>query len=304
MIFGEKNMCTENEKLSLIISREDVFSSRYFDYQKSDKYIYYNKHNEQIEVGVYTHYLSATSTDIAIDLSTMIGCPMKCLFCQSASVNYERNLSSDEIAVIAKRIIKNHIHKNTKQITCSLQGIGEPSLIPETVIDLYQQLINYDKRVKYSISTIGASIDGLNKIINSGIKIDNLQITKCGTTNIVEKELTPNGISIAKLSELIKEIIKRHNIKKAKLNYILIKGKTDSKEDLQNLIAIFKNRGIAIKISYLNETECSTKYGLLPTSYNEAILFSSELQENGIDSYVFGSFKNIAISCGQLLTKK
>ncbi len=229
---------------------------------------------------------------------------MQCLFCQSGCVKYERNLSSDEISAIAKIIIKKHADNNTKQITCSLQGIGEPSLIPETVIDLYQQLFNYDKRIKYSISTIGASIEGLNTIIKSGIEIENLQITKCGTTNLFERKLTPNGISINKLLDFIKEVIKRQNIKKVKLNYILIKGKTDRKEDLQNLITVFNNKGITIKISYLNKTECSTKHGLLPTSYNEAILFSEELQENGIDSYVFGSFKNIAMSCGQLVTKK
>ena len=138
------------------------------------------------------------------------------------------------------------------------------------------------------------------QIINSGILFENIQLTLSGTSPADAHFLTPNSLEPDKLSSLAKKLAQFNNIKKVKINYILVKGINDHKSDLEYLIQRFKDSSVILKISYLNKTRNSAKFGLKRGSLKTAEVFKKELAKNGIDSFIFGSFKNIGLSCGQL----
>lgn len=288
-------------EFSHIKTRTDIFESRYFDFQRSHKYLVYLDDQTKIETAAYEHFLNNVPTHIAIDISTMAGCPMKCAFCASSSVKFWRYLHVDEIIDQVKFLISKFASPKFSQITCSFQGVGEPSVLPEQIIKSSKALLELDERVALSLSTICASQTGLYKIVDSGLPFDNLQLTLCGTTDDVIKSITPAAIMPDKVAFVVRKLNQCENLKKIKVNYLLMNGVNDNEADLRYLIRTFRGSGVIVKISSLNETASSKTKGLVSSTKEVAKSFSKRLIENSIDSYVFGPFCNIEVGCGQLI---
>lgn len=288
-------------KFTHVDTRKDCFESRYFDFQRSHKYVVELADQCRIETTAYEHELYDKRTDLAIDISTMVGCPMECAFCASASILFRRKLTVDEIVGQARHMIDVFGSPELKQITCSFQGIGEPSAIPDEIICASRCLLDLDERVVVSLSTIAAKRNGLEKIAGSGIEFENFQLTMGGTDIKTVASLMPRAPVPAELACLARDLTERPNLRKVKVNYLLMRGRNDREQDLQFLIREFEGSRVVVKFSYLNETASSTDHRLVPAESEDAHRFTNALLEAGIDSFVFGSFRNIGLSCGQLL---
>jgi 23S rRNA (adenine2503-C2)-methyltransferase len=284
-----------------IKTRNDKFESRYFDFQRSHKYLVCLDDKLNIETTAYEHFFKNAPTHIAIDISTMVGCSSNCAFCASASIKFERSLHVEEIVEQVKFSISKFAGQKFKQITCSFQGIGEPSYLPEKIVESSRSILELDERVVLSLSTICANKEGLYRIISSGLPFENVQLSLCGTTNDVKKSLTPMAIGPDRIAQVAKNISNLKNIKKVKINYILMDGVNDNEKDLNYLIESFHDSKVIVKISSLNKTISSIKNSLITSNKKAARSFSKRLIANGIDSYVFGAFCDIGLSCGQLL---
>jgi 23S rRNA (adenine2503-C2)-methyltransferase len=283
-----------------VIKRTNRFSSRYFDFQVAHKYLLRLSDNNLIETTAYQHYLKGEPTDIAIDISTMVGCPVGCRFCASTSRAYVRTLVVEEIISQVTDVFPNHEHPEFPKIICSFQGIGEPSLMPEKIVDAGRILRKYDQRNAISISTTGLSPNAFRIWRECDLFIDNLQISCCGTTQQQARRLIPNSPDPGVLLEEGLKCIRSNRFAKVKINYILIGGVNDSDKDVQHLISFFKGKPITVKLSSLNPTTASRQKGLFPSSLEQATKICLALQANGIDSYVYGAFSKTIVSCGQL----
>lgn len=280
--------------------REDKFLSRYFDHQVSYRYLLQLADGNTIETSAYLHYLRGQIVDIAIDISSMIGCPMQCKFCESGSIAYVRALHPKEMLEQFFLMCKLHDSPEIPKILCSFQGIGEPSLIADTIIDVSQQLLELDTRCKISISTIGSKLSAFKLWRDSSLPIDNLQISSSGSADDQIARIMPRTPDITALIEESTLSLQSENIQKVKFNYILIKGINDTDRDVERLIELFRHRNIIVKISCMNETQIARYHHLASGDMDRAIFFAQRLQEADIDSYVFGAFNSIDISCGQL----
>lgn len=284
-----------------VVKIEDKFISMNFDSQIGYRYLFQLNCKNIIETSAYIHFKNKIPSNLAIDISTMVGCPMDCQFCATSLQEFKRQLTPEEIIEQVKLLIKNHDHKNIPEITCSFQGIGEPSLMAKELIYVSKKLLKLDKRIILSIATMGNNLKAFEIWRNSKIHIFSLQVSCSGSTNDKLKSIMPNSPKIELLIDELIECTKIKNISKVKLNYILIKGYNDSEEDIDNLINITKNTNIIVKISSLNNTINTNENNLKQSSKNDAMKIVEKLKKNNIVSYVYGTFNDTTISCGQLL---
>lgn len=286
----------------LIAYNEGAYFSRYFDYQKAYRYVGILHDGNQIETTAYEHYLSNIPTTLAIDISTMVGCPMRCKFCAASMIEYKRILSVKEIVSQVLFILKERQNSQFKKITCSFQGIGEPSLMPYEIIKASSVIRSIDDRIVISIATTATNPNAISIFGQCGIDIENLQLSCSATTICQSIKLMSKSMEPSIITNIATSALKYRSIKKIKLNYILFKDFNDSFDDANRLIKMIGGRNILVKISLLNSTSGSKQTGLVPASARGANMFCKRLHECGVDSYVYGSVRKIEISCGQLLS--
>lgn len=281
------------------LERYDVYYSRSFNRQRTYKYLFLLQDGSTVESAAYQHYQNDLPVDLSIDISSMVGCPMKCKFCESASIAYRRTLKEGEMLSQVFMLVSEH-DKIFPKITCSFQGIGEPSLIPEKVLNVSNYLVNVSSRYEVSISTIGEKPAAFKIWRDHAVEIDSLQLSCSGTSESKVATIMPRSPSINKLIDEILLCSESPNINKTKFNYILINGFNDSSLDIETLVNYFRGTSVTVKISALNPTRSSTRYMLSETTYKHATEIKNKLIANDIDCYVYGAFNDIAVSCGQL----
>lgn len=279
--------------------RTGPYNSRSFNRQISHRYLFGLSDSQTIESSAYQQYQGEKPIALAIDISSMVGCPMNCKFCESATIPYIRPLTVDEIVSQVIYMIKQHDFPNCPKIVCSFQGIGEPSLMPEIILKAIRQLVKLDNRIVINISTLGERLESISSWNESDIPIEKLQISISGTTPDQINWLMPRSTNIYELIKKVMLCINTGRIQMVKFNYILIKNYNDSDKDVQGLIELFKGTPAIVKISALNQTLAAQKFGLKQSGIDRAKEISSELLSQGINSYIFGSFDNTNMSCGQ-----
>ena len=288
-------------KSSRVLRREDAHYSKYFDRQVAYRHLLSLKDGNKIESSAYQHFRGETPVALAIDISTMVGCPMKCKFCASSSISFSRSLSLQEIAEQVLMLVNQYDTPRFPKIMCSYQGIGEPSLIAERILESSSFLLGLDSRIRISIATIGARLDAFELWRKSGIQIANLQISSSGTTDEQINNLMPRTTSIEEIIYEAELCAQNPNFEQVKYNYILISGFNDSPADVKRLISLFSGTSIIVKISALNSTISSKRNKHIPGTLERAQEICYELKSNGINSFIFGSFDGTNVGCGQLI---
>lgn len=235
-------------------------------------------------------------------ISTQVGCKYKCVFCASGSYGFTRNLTAGEIIsqvyyvkVISAIELDNFV----------FMGMGEP-------FDNYDNLVTAIKIMndpaglsiaarRITVSTNGV-VPAIEEFKNLGIQA-NLAISLHAVTQEKRKTLMPIAEKYS-LSQLLRAC--KHYYEKTSriitLEYILIKGLNDKREDAFGLAEIAK--------------ELKSKVNLIPYSpiFNEKILKRPDSEEINrffnilVDHKVSVTVRNskgneIKAACGQLAGK-
>ena len=85
-----------------------------------------------------------------------------------------------------------------------------------------------------------------------------------------------------------------------------MKGINDSKDDFDAFISIFeevKNK-IIVRISKINLTDSCKRNSIISSPIEKMEEFKQQLMENGYNAYLFYSYVNDGMNCGQLITEK
>jgi len=250
----------------------------------------------------------------SVCISSQAGCALACEFCATGKMGFKRNLLSEEITDqilfwrqhLKIENCKLKIQNNVSNIV--LMGMGEPFLNWENVEQSLSDLINEDL-FGFGSRSISVSTSGImNKIENFAREFP--QINLAISLHFANNEKRSKYMPINKEYNLekIKQGIENYfQITKRKIfiEYLLLKGINDTKEDIEELLRYLKS----IKNNYLLHVNLirynSTESKLKASDYNKVQGIKNFLIKNKISTTIRKSLgSEISGACGQLTANK
>ena len=255
-------------------------------------------------------------------VSSQVGCAMGCTFCLTAKMGFMRNLSADEI-VLQFDCALEHLcslynidiseisnGRNSKGVCYASElitsivymGMGEPFNNYDNVVS---SISSIHETYCYSFSKITVSTSGVIPSMKKFIDLDwkvHLAISFHSGFQEVRDRLMP-FLSRWKIDELV-EICNLYSEKfrdKIMVEYIMIKGITDSKKNLEKLLSLGFSKMTNFNLIPLNgtmELEGKTYY----CSDNETLdNFHSTLRDAGFKCFTRKNMgEDIEAACGML----
>jgi 23S rRNA (adenine2503-C2)-methyltransferase len=234
-------------------------------------------------------------------VSSLVGCPMGCTFCATASMGLVRKLTADEIVMQVLFFARYLQSEQTRVGSVVFMGMGEPFLNYEAVMDsihiLHDPLMCNIGARHISISTCGI-LEGIERLSNEDLPV-NLAISLHSSNDEVRSQLMPiaKTYPLLKLMEVVKDYIHKTN-RKVMFEYLLVKDVNDSDEHAKELAKLLKGQLCMVNLISYNETGKYTA-----TSEKQINHFKSLLKERGIEASIRFRFgRDIEGACGQLAT--
>ena len=236
-------------------------------------------------------------TGTTICISTMVGCPVGCIFCASGKNGFIRNLTPSEI-VQQVVMVKEKINRIV------FMGMGEPLFNYKNVIQAIHVLrdrngLNFPTD-GITISTVGP-IPQLKKLREEHLKIQltlSLHATNQRTRDMVMPHM--KGFDINEIVESVLSYSDRHN-RKITIAYLLMPGINDKPSDVRQLAKWFSGKNVLINVLQYNETECPA---IKRPNKQQLVVFKNKLEEAGLVVKLRESRgNNIKAACGQLVSK-
>lgn len=235
-------------------------------------------------------------------VSSMVGCPLACVFCATGKMGFKRNLDASEMVdqvLFFARILRKENRKVTNVV---FMGMGEPFLNYDNVILAIRLLNDKDNfglgARHFSISTVGIP-SGIEKLARESLEV-NLALSLHATTDDLRSSLMPiNGkFPLETILQEVENYIRKTH-RKVMLEYVLIRNINDKEEDAKNLARLAKGNLFHVNLIRYNPT------GIFEPSTDErARKFKEILVKKGVsvtERFRFG--EKISAACGQLAGK-
>lgn len=235
-------------------------------------------------------------------VSSQVGCPLGCLFCATAKMGFQRNLSAWEI-IIQVLLFARLLKKEKKKVTnLVFMGMGEPFLNYSSVLQAIKILhdphgFNLGAR-RFSLSTVGIT-EGIQKLSQEKLEI-NLAISLHAPTNELRSQIMPinQKYPLEKIFKAVDEYLQKTR-RKVMFEYVMIKGLNDSLQCAQKLVPLIKGRLAMVNLIAYNPTQV-----FQPSPPKRIKQFKEILKRAGLEvtqRYRFG--QDIHAACGQLAPK-
>ncbi|MDR2467939.1 MAG: 23S rRNA (adenine(2503)-C(2))-methyltransferase RlmN [Spirochaetaceae bacterium] len=258
----------------------------------TEKYLYELTDNKYIETVCIKRRTGMTAC-----VSTQVGCPVQCIFCESGRNGLTRNLTASEI-VQQIVFLKNKINRIV------FMGIGEPLYNYDALIKAIHILRDRDgldfPTDGITVSTVGPVMQ-LKKLREEHIKIQ-LVLSLHAATQKTRDYIIP-GMAGNDIEETVKAALsysQRHN-RKVSIAYLVLPGINNNYSDIKQLVEWFKHENVMINLLEYNETN---KGILKKINKNEIIKFKNKLEDLGLEVNIRVSHgRNIKAACGQLAGK-
>ncbi len=230
-------------------------------------------------------------------VSTQVGCTMGCMFCATAKIPFERNLTAGEIADQV-----NAVQKDAGRISNVVyMGMGEPLANYGAVVKSLG-ILNHPKGKNIGIRHITVSTCGIVPAIRK-LACENvhprLAVSLNAPTDDVRTRLMPVNVKypIADLLNAVRDYQGRTR-QRVTFEYVMIKGLNDSTAQAGLLVKLLK--GLACNVNLIEHNpHPHSKY---EGSGGERIRrFASVLEDAGIETVIrFKMGRGIRAACGQL----
>lgn len=249
------------------ISKDDInilkenFSIGTIDYvthkiskdKKTCKFLFKLSRNRLIEA-VLLEYKNRYS----ICVSSQVGCPLKCDFCATGMMKFEKNLSASEIIMQFYCLQKYLREKNDKISNVVFMGMGEPFLNYDNVLKAIN-ILNSKEGQDFSKRNFTISTSGLINEIDKFTK-DEKQIGLAISLHSVNDEKRTNLMPINKsnpLGKLKKSLLNYQKVTKNRITfeYILIDDFNCEKDDAKNLAIFMKDFNHLVNLIPYNKVE-------------------------------------------------
>jgi 23S rRNA (adenine2503-C2)-methyltransferase len=195
------------------------------------------------------------SSYYTVCISSQAGCKMGCLFCETGSNGFYRNLYTEEIVgqVYAARF---HFGYDIRNVV--IMGMGEPldnfdSVAQAIRIISDQRGLNIAKR-HITVSTVGI-IEGIRKLAELNWRDLNLAVSLNAPNDTIRSRIMP--INRTASMEKLRQALMAYPLNRKStifVEYVLIKGLNDSRENARQLV------------EFLNPLKC--KVNLIPVNPN------------------------------------
>lgn len=293
-------------KIQRKVRLNNHYAANGWNFEKTTKYIF-ECENGLLEAGYFEHYLNEKYVKTVIELPVSYGCLVHCKFCASALIKDFIRLKPEQLKNMLDAILTDNNLSKDSNILLSMTGIGDIYYNYENIFEFTKRLKEYPN-ICITLSSCLWDKDTLQKVSNDfdTQRIRTVQITYISDNQEVTGDIIPAyGEKKLNFDEIVEFIYKSSQIY-YRINYVLIKGVNDRYEDFKRFrdkVVVIKDKTV-IRISKLNETCATKKYGLKPTEKNTMFALENFLKHSGIRCYQFWAQNNDNMNCGQLVTEK
>lgn len=304
----EKCKVDEHELVELCCEKtENNYSGSNWNFEKTEKHIYGDKFRKY-EAGYFEHYADKEYVKSVIELPVSYGCPSKCLFCASSNIEHFEVLTVGQLRFMFEDIYLSKELNTKKSVLLSLTGMGDLYFNEDHVFEFLLSLAEYKNlSITLSSSFWDAKLLERAVILKKYLDIRYIQLTYISDLEDVKAKMIPFRCKRSKLptsSDFIDYVAKTEDTF-FRINYIVIANVNDSEEDVNRFINNTRHikQKIVVRISKLNETNATRRNSLSTVSVDKLNLIKEVLLREGFNCYVFYSYKNDNMNCGQLLTE-
>lgn len=308
-LFHNNNLTTLNSitLVQTISTKMNKYSASNWEYEDTYKYIFLDA-NAIYEVGYYVHYDSnKTITNYTIELATSYGCPFKCKYCASSSINNFQIANEYAIFEILKNVYTLHHLKEYDKVHITFTGTGDFYFTKQLLCNIVPKIHDNYSGARFTLSSCCWNNDLISAVENMNITntIKHIQITYLSSDVQKIKTVIPNYIDTYQIKDLVDYICNSSLGNKIRVNYIMIRDFNDKDEDFDEFINIFEKTKdkILVRISKLNETKCSRSNNLFSPDISKLEAMLKKCKNEGYNAYIFYSKENDNMNCGQLITE-
>lgn len=293
-------------KIQRKIRLNNHYAANGWNFEKTTKYIF-ECDNGLLEAGYFKHYLNGKYVKTVIELPVSYGCLVHCKFCASALIKEFKRLKTEQLKSMLDAILTDNNLSRDSYVLLSMTGIGDIYYNYENIFGFIKRLNEYSN-ICITLSSCLWDKNTLQKVSKDfdTQRIKTVQITYISDNQEVTRDIIPvYGEKKLNFDEIVGFIFESPQIY-YRINYVLIKGVNDRYEDFKRFrdkVLIIKDK-VVIRISKLNKTCATKKYGLKPAEKSTMFTLENFLKQSGIKCYQFWSQKNDNMSCGQLVTEK
>lgn len=233
-------------------------------------------------------------------ISSQVGCPIGCKFCQTGLFGYVRNL---EIEEIVGQMLYMEIELGKMVDNIVFMGMGEPFLNTDNVLNSIQ--IYNDERGRnlglrhFTISTVGLPQE-IVRFANEGPEVK-LSISLHAPTNEKRNNIVPVNKKHS-IEDIIESVYYYQTItgKRITFEYVLIDHFNDYEEDAENLAELLKGLSYFVNVIPLNPISADLKR----PSEKRISDFINRLRSLGVNAELrTEKGTDIKAACGQLKTQ-
>ena len=266
----------------------------------STKHLFELADGRQVE-GVHMPY----EDRVTLCLSSQVGCAMGCTFCATGQMGILRNLSAAEIVGQVVAMLNHHGHPAERPVNLVFMGMGEPLHNLDHLMTAFEVLTDPEglaippRRITVSTSGLVSGIDRLA----SHPRRPRLALSLNATTDEHRSRIMP--VNRVWNLEALAEALGRFPLQSGEritLEYVLLKGVTDSLEDGRRLAAYARRFPSKVNLIPFNSHEGS---GFLAPDEARIRALCGLLADAGITVSVRRSRgQDVAGACGQLVRQK
>lgn len=133
-----------------------------------------------------------------------------------------------------------------------------------------------------------------------------IQATYVSLKPEITKQLIP-GLSkfTFNFKDIITNLVNAFPRQKIRINYLVIKDVNDTADDFNMFINTLKGieTRVYVRISKLNETVAANTNNLFSPDISRMAELKKKLENANIETYLFYSYQNDKMNCGQLITE-
>lgn len=285
---------------------ENYYSGSDWNFEKTTKYIF-EMNGRELEAGYFEHFRDGVFVKAVIELPQSYGCAAKCLFCASASIPQFEILQAEAMEEMFDCLYEENHLSEKEYVLLTMTGTGDLFFNYDNV-ERFLLRAGKRKNIHVTLSSCLWNEELLGKVrcLGREVNIRNVQITYVTDEKETLSSIIPfyhkHNYDFRKLISTIEKFEETYY----RINYIVIKGVNDSKEDMEKLCRyLMKARQkVTVRIARLNETGTTRKNHLQPTEIAALEELQVILQKAEIKGYVYYAQKNDNMNCGQLITEK
>ncbi|MDR0552546.1 MAG: 23S rRNA (adenine(2503)-C(2))-methyltransferase RlmN [Holosporales bacterium] len=233
-----------------------------------------------------------------ICVSSQVGCPVGCKFCNTGYNGFTRNLSAEEI-IGQYFAIRDYLGDSVKNPISNIvfMGMGEPLLNVENVLASIDAFSTVISARKITLSTAG--ISNVLSRIAPDLKCK-LAISLHAPNDKIRSSIMPinDTYNIESIIDACKIYYKHHGFLKITFEYLMLDGINDSEKCASELVTLIKDLNAKVNILAFNLWNgCH----FIPSSALAVRKFVKILEKNGIEAPIrISRGRDIMAACGQL----